>query len=452
VSPNRAAETGTCGCRRRAAQGPPATLAVLAVLAAGLALAAPADSPPWLRRGERVEARQAAHRERLRLVHDALRARLEANAPDLLPVLAKASPAPVRQGYQIVPRLVPDVPRPATRPAARPASYSWPWTEQMIERDAGKLDRLEAALNAVPARPPAEQRAAYDALVADCTGLVQSARTIDAHIQYARLWQPAIAAARATYDRQTVLEHAVLERQAIRDALASTDEAAFRQAVARVPRTDGSGGRDAIERELRERETAISGEVDDATGGVAAPGFIRVEQPREHLRVVRVPFYTDVEDRAFVHAFRRAVESVWRVRDGADSFRVRVGISFVPARRLYGDRPPPRAGDQIDLGTHAARFPAGGGVLTTGANSTHVTAGRCIAVGPHDIAPHALAHEFGHVLGFKDVYFRGYRDLGEDGFEVTEVVADPDDIMGDPGSGPVLRRHFDRIIASRGGS
>ena len=29
------------------------------------------------------------------------------------------------------------------------------------------------------------------------------------------------------------------------------------------------------------------------------------------------------------------------------------------------------------------------------------------------------------------------------------MVADPDDIMGDPGSGPVLRQHFERLIGSR---
>ena len=52
------------------------------------------------------------------------------------------------------------------------------------------------------------------------------------------------------------------------------------------------------------------------------------------------------------------------------------------------------------------------------------------------------------MLGYKDVYFRGYRDQGEDGFEVTEVVADPEDLMGDPGSGPVLRRHFEKLIGS----
>ena len=72
---------------------------------------------------------------------------------------------------------------------------------------------------------------------------------------------------------------------------------------------------------------------------------------------------------------------------------------------------------------------------------------RGIIVGPHDIARNVLAHEFGHMLGFVDRYFRGYRDRGPEGFEVLEVVIDPEDIMS--GGGQVGRHHFERILSAR---
>jgi hypothetical protein len=57
-----------------------------------------------------------------------------------------------------------------------------------------------------------------------------------------------------------------------------------------------------------------------------------------------------------------------------------------------------------------------------------------------------LAHEFGHVLGFRDRYIRGYRDLEKDGFEVLEAIADARDIMGAHATGSVLPAHFDNLI------
>ena len=76
---------------------------------------------------------------------------------------------------------------------------------------------------------------------------------------------------------------------------------------------------------------------------------------------------------------------------------------------------------------------------------------RTIVLGPQGAGPHLLAHEFGHMIGFRDEYFRGYRDLGADGFQVMEVVAEPDDVMGNPGAGWVRRHMFERLIAVVGG-
>ncbi len=167
--------------------------------------------------------------------------------------------------------------------------------------------------------------------------------------------------------------------------------------------------------------------------------------------------YTDIEDTEFVESFKTAVERVWRLQDGEDDFGVALSITRVAPARLYGERAAcgdetrigcrePGKGDKIDLHQHLALFPKDGAVLTTGAISTHVT-GSTIVLGAHDIAPHVLAHEFGHVLGFPDAYFRGYRDLGADGYLVMEVLADPDDIMSAPGTGVVRRTHFAMVIA-----
>ena len=65
------------------------------------------------------------------------------------------------------------------------------------------------------------------------------------------------------------------------------------------------------------------------------------------------------------------------------------------------------------------------------------------------MAPNVLAHEFGHILGFADGYFRGYRDRGPEGFEVLEVVIDAEDIMSAPGTGRVWRRHFQQLLDAR---
>ena len=392
-----------------------------------------AATPPaaWAARGDRVAARYAAYEKRLAALYATLRERASRDAPDAFASVSAERPPALPQGYGILPRIVADVPAPARRERGRPSVYSWPWTESLMEREIPELARFETDLDRAATLTPAERTAAYAKLVASWRRLAERQRMIDAHVMYNRQWQAAIAGDRPLYDRLTVLVHAALERESIRSTLAGMQ-----------PSQAGSG----VESELRRRDVDLSRVIHEATDRTNMPAFVRVEHAAAHRWVVWVPVYTDIGDPAFLRAFRSAVEDVWRLRDGVDDFRVKVAITEVAPARLYAPAAPPARGGAIDLHAHVARFPKNGSVLTTGASLTHVIEGPSIVLGPHDLARHVLAHEFGHVLGFRDVYFRGYRDLGADGYEVTEVIADPDDIMGAPGAGPVLRHHFETLL------
>jgi hypothetical protein len=123
---------------------------------------------------------------------------------------------------------------------------------------------------------------------------------------------------------------------------------------------------------------------------------------------------------------------------------VQLSFTFVSAERLYtkGENPP--IASQIKLDRHLALFPSDGAILTTGALTTHVL-GRAIVLGPENLSGRLLAHEMGHILGFRDSYVRGYKDLGADGFQIMEVVADAKDIMAGADGGVVLPWHFETL-------
>jgi hypothetical protein len=401
--------------------------------------------PPAVRihAGDLVQEHYLTYGKRLQAYYESLLSALKANAPDLLPLLQ--APKPPQHGYQILPRIVPHS-QSEEPPRTRSASYSWPWTNKLIDTELNQIYWSDAELKRAAALGANARTALYERLARNYSEIRARHQNIDAHIQYNRLWQSVIAENRSAYDRETVLHEAVLERQAIRAALSAPTAAAFNKAVAQLKGIDSSASAAETKRDLMEREKLLARSISEATDFVSMPEFTRIEQHTSDVTIIRVPFYTDIDDSGFVETVKAAIEKAWRLRDGFEEFRVELAISAVPTAQLYGTRRYPRKGEHVAAYEHLALFPADGAILTTGAVTTHVYK-RAIIFGPHDITPSILAHEFGHILGFKDTYFRAYKDLGKDGFQVMEVVADPADIMGAPDSGgPVLRRHFERVL------
>ncbi len=376
-----------------------------------------APEPAYIIRGHHAEVHQQVLKERLDRLHSRLADQLQRGSPDLLPTLE--SPPAIAYGYQILPRIVSDG-SPGPPPTPHVASYSWPWSETLISREMTNLDRLESDLAAASQNHAQASHAAYEAIVADYKKAVDHRRLIDADIDYNWLWQRQIAQDRGQFDRLTARLNAAVDKQS------------------RSPSP--------------ESETQLI--------SIDAPAFLSVDPPGGHLRIVTVPFYTDILDSLVVESFRRSVETHWRVQDGEDEYRVLLTITTIQPERLYcshhgdGKNPapacePPAMGQHKNLDAHVSRFPADGAILTTGAESLQLIDGRAIVLGPHDVAPRTLAHEFGHVLGFPDANLRGYKDLGPDGFQVMELVTDFSDIMSSPGAGSVLARHFRSLIAAK---
>ena len=383
---------------------------------------APDAEPAYVVRGRQTEVRQRELKERLERFHQSLSEALRQAAPDLLADLEP--PPPIAFGYQILPRVVPDAP-PPTPAKPQVVSYSWRWSETLIARQMEAIEQLETDLARVPPSPSVANRAVYEALVAGYKKVVDGRRPVDADIDYNWLWQKQIAENRPLFDRLTSRLEAALARQA-QDAARTASPAP--EAVAPV-------------------------------SGFDPAAFVRIEQPADHQWLVTVPLYTDITDAEFVEAFRLAIETLWHVRARQDEFRVKLNIEVLSPERLYCTGPatadasvaacaPPAKGAHIDLAAHVARFPKESAVLTTGAASLQLT-GRALVLGPHDVGPHGLAHEFGHILGFPDAYLRGYRDLGADGFQVMELVPDLVDIMSSPGFGSVQARHFEGLIVAK---
>ncbi|HEY2383885.1 MAG TPA: hypothetical protein VGK48_22140 [Terriglobia bacterium] len=362
------------------------------------------DRPAYAREGDRIEQEFLAHRDRLIQFFSALRTLLD-NQPStpgiVLPKLqaqdAPPASAGIRFGYGVLPRITDS--RTAGAPPVSVFSYSWPITDGYIAGEGVKLDRAEASLGDAEKAPPEERAKLISDLVAEYRRLLNNQRTIDQYIQYNQFWQHSIAQDRVRFDQLTKVYD-----------LMKSDDPDITQAIR------------------------------DVLGKPDVPSFIKVDRSTPGRVVLHVPVYTDIEDQEFLAKAKGAIEDMWQAREGETLYCIEVEIRQVP--------PTAQPGEHIDVRAHASEFPPDGAVLTSGAQTTHSLVGRYVALAPGDLPARTLAHEFGHVLGFRDGYIRGYRDLGEHGFEILELTSVFDDIMSAPREGHVQVAHFKLLLSA----
>lgn len=374
--------------------------------AALLSIALIQSQSAYVREGDRVEQQFHSYRDRLAEFFDGLGTAIRRDLPPdqataLLQQLEKAPPRIGVFGYGILPRIV-DIPQPPT--PIRSFSYSWPVTESYIRAEETRLDRAKADL-AKAAGSDTDRNKQFSELVNQYRDLLRNQETVDQYIDYNRFWQRTIAGDRKHYDRMTQLYWTL---------------------------KDGSPDTAATIREV--------------LGKPHAPRFIRIRRPDSKTVVLQVRLYTDIEDDVYLGRVKSVIEETWRAQDSGTQYSVQLDLRKIPVANLYRGRTSPASGERLEIDKHVARFPNDGGVLTTGAQFTHGSVGRYVALGPGDLAPRTLAHEFGHILGFNDGYVRGYNDLGERGFEILEITAFFDDIMSAPREGRVQPTHFKLLI------
>jgi hypothetical protein len=378
---------------------------------------------PYLLRGDEVEKAYDVYRGQLERFFDALSGQVNQQAPELRPRLV--APAPVAFGYQILPALTP-TPAPRARSGGIILSpFSWNRTDSMITRGRDQLATLDSRLEKTAALATDERRREYGLIVDAYLKLVSGQKLMESTIQYNRLWQGDIARRPQIYADARILQGLALERQRVLDSISRVGEHATAELHARVE--------------------VLTLRINEAIEKLPAPDFVRADHPDGHRWTLSVPLYTDIVDFAFIDSARAAIEDAWHVSDGADDYSVVLEIHSVSPSQLYPDGNVPAKGAHVDVADHVRRFPSGGAVLTTGGNSIYAL-GRSIILGPHTIPRSALAHEFGHVLGFKDGYFRSYRDRGVDGYEVLEVILDPESVVAAPENGRVRREYFDQLL------
>lgn len=385
----------------------------LLLLSVGFGPSGETGAEPWRAALDALRAQCGGLSRDLETARRALLERAVGNAAET----ARLTPAPTRlrpPGYGVLPEVVEDDAPAGIVPSERQYSL------ERLTLDSAAAFRDAALLAGQATRG---ERALVP-LVAEFERLAGRLHNLEDHIGYHAYWQAAVGEYQEFFaERNRLIGH-------------------VRRMDSRRQQGASAGELDRERREILNQFAPFQ-----PTPGLA------LEERSGGERVLPVTVTTDIEVQPFLDAFREGVEAAFARSAAARDrrFRVELRLVRVTPAELY-PAGPPRYGESIDADAHLARFPSGALVLTTGEESTHAWNGRAILLGPAELSRRTLAHEFAHLLGFRDAYLRGYdaSTAGPFGAILVEWIGLQDDLMGNAKGGRVTAEMIDTLIESYG--
>ena len=374
-----------------------------------------ADQPqPWEHKYKQLSQQRDILFVRLEKVHTPLVARVQDEAPALLVRLSLTPPKARPIGYGLLPMIRNNAAQVTVVP--KQTLYSLKWLE---DRLIDEFDNVEKLAIDIP------EETELEPLVARSEQLLKELRNLENNLTYHKYWQKAVVQYAAYFQKQNSLVFQARE---------------FNTLII-------NGG-------SSEKITELRKQLLQRTAPFRPTEGLQIQNHENGEMVLSVTVCTDIEDSKFLHAFQEGVQESFTLSPAAQKHRFSVDLDWrlVTVDTLYPDGAPIR-GASINMNAHRALFADCQLVLTTGAPSLNAIAGRSIFLGTSPVTTRTLAHEFGHLLGFKDAYVRGYdgKPGGTYGVVIVEWTGLSSDLMGDSGRGQVSDEMINTLIIAYGG-
>jgi len=290
----------------------------------------------------------------------------------------------------------------------------------MIRRELERLSDIQMKLNSLHKLSEREQENILIGIIDDFELIKKNKSLIEHHIQHNWFWQSEIH-----LDPKRFYELSILHDLTVR---------LFK-----------------LEEELKTKPNSpiILGQIKDIKQKIKEATLYKLEVPnfiKLEGKILKVPVVTDIANDSFIKKVKNIIESKWQNK----KLKIKLEIQKIPTKMLYlskgRESDVPKPGDKIDIEKHILLFPKNKAIFTTGGLTTYSVPRYYLVFGPQDITENVVAHEFGHILGFIDGYFRGAKNLNENGYEIREIVPDPDDLMNNPDTGKLNDEHFEVLL------